>query len=355
MDRSRYFILIALGVLLGASIEYMKDVNPQTAKIARLARLEALMDGGKVVYMPFSKRSIVKKTIHGGEVAGLDTTPAEPKSQETIVPPKKEDDAKKKAAEKKKKDDKKKKKKKKKTIKGKGETTPDSDDDSSDDDSGDSAGMGPTGGGGGAGPRADVDPNKEPETTEEWLAFLLPSPDFEKTAKFVKLYQNGAIKPDIYYEVVAGMLGDEREKMRELGVMSLGSTPSVRSFTMLSDYVTAEQGITRPKTQAHSYMKMYTRLEYLQHLVGAFTAGNAEASVAALKHLDMAAAIHLKGAPTGEPTEQDNTPRAPASNVQRYFNPIVEALTNLAQSTQNQVVRDEATSTLNHIKSAMGS
>ncbi|MES2963541.1 MAG: hypothetical protein V4760_06595 [Bdellovibrionota bacterium] len=351
MDRSRYFILLALGVLLGASIEYMKDVDPQTAKIARLARLEHLMDGGKVEYLPISKRSALKtKTIHG-EVAGLDASPAEPKSETVLTPPKKEDDAKKKKDEKKKKDDKK--KKKKKTIKGKGDAKPEGDD-SSDDDGDESAAMSPATGGGGRSAIGAIDPNKDPETVEEWVAFLMGAPDFEKTAKFVKLYQNGAIKPEIFYEVVATMIEDDREKMRELAVNALGSTPSVSSFMMLSDFIVAEPGITKPKTQALSYAKWYTRLEYLQFLVGAFKSGNAEASMQALHQINVAVSIHYKGGVSTDPTEQDTTPRAPASNVQRYFAPVAAAVLTLSQTSTVQRVRDEAATTLANINGSTG-
>lgn len=344
MDRSKYFIILVFGVLLGAAVEYMKDVNPTSAKLARMQRLEALMDGGKVVYQPFAKRLALKsKAIHG-EVAGLEAAPVAPKTEKTIAPAKKEDDKKKKDA-KKKKDDK---KKKKKTIKGKGTSAPDSDD-SSNDDTDDSAANSPAYSGGPGIAQNGVDPNKLPETVEEWVAFLSPSPDFEKTAKFVKLFQNGALKSDIYYEVVAAMLEDERLKMRELGVMALGSTPSVRSFTMLADFSAIEQG-TSAKTQASSYMRMYTRLEYLQHLAGTFNAGSTEATMQALKELELAATIHLKGGGGTGPTEQDTTPRAPASNVQRYFTQVIGPLTELAQSTQNPAVRSTANATLQAIQ-----
>ncbi|MEK7355007.1 MAG: hypothetical protein AAB250_01060, partial [Bdellovibrionota bacterium] len=330
---------------------YIKDVNPQTAKLARIARLEALMDGGKVVFQPFGKRSHLKsKTIHG-EVAGLEAAPTEPTSEETVAPAtKKAED------EKKKKDDKKKKKKKKKkkTIKGKGETTPETDDseDEAKNDSDDFSNPAYTGG---PGVSNIVDPNKIPETVEEWLAFLMPSPDFDKTAKFVKFYQNGAIKAEIYYEVVGKMLEDPREKMIELGVMALGSTPSVKSFTMLSDFTIVEKDLARPKAQAQSYMRMYTRLEYLQHLTSAFSAGSVQASMEALKQLEIAIALHLKGAGTDQPTEQDTTPRAPASNVSRYFNPIVGALENLLATSENTLVLGEATKALQNLQSSLPS
>lgn len=348
MDRSRYFVILVLGALLGASIEYLKDVNPQSAKIARLQRLEALMDGGKVVYQPFAKRSVIKSKTLQGEVAGLEAPPSNEKSQKEIAPAKKEDAKKK--DEKKKKDDKKK-KKKKKTIKGKG--TPETDDSEEADDSAESPDSSSPTAAGGPAPRGGEE-NKEPETVEEWVAFLMSTPDFEKTAKFVKLYQGGAIIPDIYYEVVTAMLGDEREKMREYGIMALGSTPSVRSFTMLADYTTVEQGLTRPKQQANAYIRMYTRLEYLQHLVGAVKSGSPEAGMQAMQQLQVAASIHLKGS-NGEPGEAGETPRTPASNVSRYFNPVVEALQQFVQTTQNQALVSEANSTLNTIRTSMGS
>lgn len=322
-------------------------------RLNRLARLEALMDEGKVQYRPSFFRKKIQAHVVREQIAGLEPV----KSVTEIAPPavSKEDvakvDAAKKAAEKKaadekkKKDDakKKKKKKKKSTDTDAATTTSDSakiDDKKPTEPAGEMGGaLNPFNGAyAGAAPNQ----NKNPETADEWFAYLANGPTFEKTSKFIQLKQVNTLKDDVFYPVVEKMLSTSATRLHEFAVMSLGSTPSLQSLEVLY-LVGNEPSIEdQTKAQAAGYLKVYNRLDYVQILASA--AGlpdNAALNNYAISMIRQTYAANL-GAPTTQTPGATIMNRAPASNVVKTYVSVLATLRAVIASTPDANIRFSA-------------
>ncbi|RYZ77253.1 MAG: hypothetical protein EOP05_02425 [Proteobacteria bacterium] len=348
---------VVMGLLIAGAQLASKDSTKESNRNARLARLQTLLDEGKAEYRPSIFRKKIKASVE--QVAGLADT-----STVTEIAPVKPKDAKdeKKVAKKddKKKDskDKKKKKKKKKKTKANGEPETAPDDSSDEEEAGDEVAAT----GAGAGPGANTPAaaaglvNNNPQTADEWFRYLQANLDFEHVSKFIQLAQTGELKSEIFYETIEKMLLDSNTRMHQFGVLALGSTPSQTSFTLLAD-VSVEQSMeAKVKSQASTYMRMYTRLEYVGHL-GNVVAMDTDltAGISALRLMEDSAAQHLKNVASTTPGSSGTEPeRTPASNVTKTFDTIVASLTKVSATAQNATLREQATLTLQRLRGLLG-
>lgn len=257
---------------------------------------------------------------------------------------------------------KKKKKKKKSTLPG----APASEKNESDDvdEKSDSDAQGASGsnaaadGFAGGGTAAPIQPmTGEPKTLEEWLAYVLREPNYEHTMKLITQYQVREIGADIFYGVVQEMLNDSRAKMHEYAVMALGSAPSTKSFGLLQIAIASEHEGSELRLQARNYLKTYSRMEYLKYLISIVTSETAEDTrYEALRMIRLSAEQNLKS--TTRPSTSGNGSTGGSGSVSvtttRQFNPLVPILTRLIQTSNDQNVRNEATSTLQRIQSLLG-
>lgn len=355
MDR-KVLVFAAVGFASALAIYGTSATHaPRTddGRMNRLARLEALMDEGKVQYKAsFFKQRIRARAAHA-QIAGLD--PVE-KTVTEIPAPKPADDAAKKAAEKKaadekkKKEDEAKKKKKKKKKKKAGEPeaaagTPASGDDEKKDDekpaeSGPSANMNGTG----VTPYGAVDPNKNPQTYEEWIAYLFTNPSFEKTSKFIQLTQIGNVKTEIFYAVVEKMLLSQAPRMHEFAVMSLGSYANLQSFELLFAVGNEPSMDEKVKSQARSYLSQYGGLSYVG-ILGAAAAvpDDAEMSNYAISLILEQARANLAASSTTPATPgASDTTRTPASSAVKVYQSLVTTLNAVAQNSPDANLRASA-------------
>lgn len=273
--------------------------------------------------------------------------------------------AKKKAAEKKAADAKKKKKKKKKksspTTDG---TTPVAptwgDDDDGDDTDSSSGGFGASGtyGGGGSsrtiiGMNAAV--NENPETLEEWIAYIMPEPVYERVMKLISQNQVHAMDSDIFHEVIVQMLADSRPKMHEYAVLALGSAPSVKSFLLLEAANLAQADGSSLKVQSRTYLKAYSKIENLRYLANAISSEiEAGTTFEALRLIQIAVQTYkpkTSGSTGGGSSGSGATGTVkPSTLVVRQFSPLVPVLIRVASMTKDATVRQEASLTLEQVQ-----
>ena len=168
-------------------------------------------------------------------------------------------------------------------------------------------------------------------TLQEWERVLLARPDLAETKVFIQAFKSHTVGADIYYKIIKLMLADSRPEMKSLGVMCAGSNPSVMSFSVLASASTS--GTTDLKVNAQKYLDQYsTSLGNVAILQGVLRAGDAAASLVALKELDVAANRFLNSATsTPNPTPGPGTQGARGNAAQ--FQPFVAILTQLASSS----------------------
>lgn len=269
--------------------------------------------------------------------------------------------AKKKAAEKKAADaKKKKKKKKKKATEGGGipvDTSPtsDSDDDGDTDSSAGGFGASGTYGGGGnggyrtmLGARAAV--NENPETLEEWLAYIMPEPAYDRVMKLISQNQVHAMDSDIFHEVISQMLADSRPKMHEYAILALGSAPSVKSFLLLEAANLAQADGSSLKIQSRTYLKAYSKIENLRYLANAISSEIESSTTFEALRLIQVAVTTYKPKTSGSTGGTVST----SSTVVRQFSSLVSVLTRVVSTSTDATVRQEATVTLEQVQTLVG-
>ncbi|MDZ4083214.1 MAG: hypothetical protein U1E10_09780 [Bdellovibrionales bacterium] len=330
-------------------------------------------------------RARLQGRLSGGRLAGLtadlDSQPAKPEATPgaaNLAAPLKinTEEAAKAAAKKKADAAKKKKKKKKKSAVAQKQNavdvtvTEDSDDDS--EDSPDLSGPGAaavraivTNSGKAAGDAKNTDDSNEPETLEEWIAYIMREPSYERTMKLVDAVQQRRLDPSIFHDVIAEMLADSREKMQEHAVLALGSYPSLKSFLMLQSINFTISETSPLKIQSRNHLKNYSRIEnlrYLASLIASSGSGSGSGSVDTNVLFEALRLIHLSanfysGGATSSSSGGSQTPPKPAAtppSVVRQFNPLVPALNRIAQTSNDSSIRQEAAQALRQVQIITG-
>ena len=374
MVNAKTIIITGIGALAALTIygaASTKKASADGGRSNRLARIEALMNEGTAKYRPSFFRHAVKRHAVIERIAGLDplkTVPVKTLTEVAAATPAKPDPtaeeakkaAEKKAAdEKKKKDDEAKKKKKKKKKKA-GDTTPD------ESTSGDQVGndddekkkVDPsaiaTGGGGGLSNymRNQVDPNKAPETIEEWITYLSVNSSIEKTSKFIQLAQVKSVKGEVFYPVCEKLLSLD-SRLQEFSVMALGSVVNVTSLEYLANVAAEPTFAERLKNQASAYLNQYARVEYVRFAGEAAISKDSISANAAIQIIERAlpslrsfASAQSTSATTAAAatvaTSTTSTARAPASTVAKIFESVLQNLTQASQTGVDSGVRSSA-------------
>ncbi len=373
MERNNFWIFLGILMAFGIAMGTMRDAGTDTRKIKRMTtRYQDIEDAGMIAGEDARAGRIegaLRPSVgdSGARAAGLAPAvlAAVPGAAKAAIA---QAAAKTKKEDKQKKDDKKKKKKKKKkkTIDGTpaDPATPDEDEEdagptTSGFENGSASGMT----GAPAAPKRD---NDIPQTQRDWETLVLNEPDFKAVEKLVKFYQSSMVSAEIFYNVVRQMVDDKRPKMRQLGLVALGATPSSQSFIELALFLQSERGgVNALKTQAQSYMQRYTELAYVRFLAGAMQAsGSPYANMEAIRVFHLAIDRHLKDAQTrnpaemgegdpsaqiaaGEPAPDDATAvKKKALDVTSYFRPFVPILERLQADYDNRDLKAAAQSAL---------
>lgn len=101
---------------------------------------------------------------------------------------------------------------------------------------------------------------------EEWKKRLLDQPNFKETVRLIEAVQKGEISTALFYTLVKLMLEDNRQQIRELGVLAAGRVPSYESFHLLVGVLKVESFGSRLRTRAESELAYYQQLPYLSIL-----------------------------------------------------------------------------------------
>jgi hypothetical protein len=194
---------------------------------------------------------------------------------------------------------------------------------------------------------------------EEWLAFIMPQPSYDRTMKMLQELQSKRLETSIFHEVAAEMLSDPRPKMQELGVLALGSFPSLRSYLLLQSSNARFSETSPLRIQSRNFLKNYTRLENLRYLSSVLTT-RVESDIVfeALRLIHTSASFYSDQAKTsaGEDSESSLQPaRVQANNhLIRQFGPLVPVLNRLAQTSTDEAIRQQASTTLQQVQFITG-
>lgn len=375
MTQSRLiWIGLIIAISFGLVIEAMKSTRNSGFGSGRagLFGYNELSDGDAVERKQTrAKADRARSRLLRGRVAGLSATTVEAKTNPVpavagvanLANPLKinmDEAAKKKAAEKKAADaKKKKKKKKKKATEGGGipvdvsPTSGSDDDDDTDSSAGGFGASGTYGGGAGGyrtmiGTRAAV--NENPETLEEWLAYIMPDPVYDRVMKLISQNQVHAMDSDIFHEVITQMLADSRPKMHEYAILALGSAPSVKSFLLLEAANLAQADGSSLKIQSRTYLKAYSKIENLRYLANAISSEIESSTTFEALRLIQVAVTTYKPKTSGSTGGTVST----SSTVVRQFSSLVSVLTRVVSTSTDATVRQEASVTLEQVQTLVG-
>lgn len=204
--------------------------------------------------------------------------------------------------------------------------------------------------------------NGEMDSLEEWIAFIMPQPSYERTMKMVQELQAKRLEPGIFHDVATEMLADPRPKMQELAVMALGSYPSLRSYLMLQAANLRFSESSSMKVQSRNFLKAYSRVENLRYLSSVISAGvENDVVFEALRLIHSSANFYSGQANTSAGNGSGNgsgtqpRPAATPASVVRQFHPLVPVLNRLAQTSTDEAIRQEASTTLRQVQVLTGS
>jgi hypothetical protein len=200
--------------------------------------------------------------------------------------------------------------------------------------------------------------NGEMNSLEEWIAFIMPQPNYERTMKMLQELQAKRLEPGIFHDVVTEMLADPRPKMQELAVVALGSYPSLRSYLMLQAANLRFSESSSLKVQSRNFLKAYSRVENLRYLSSVLTARvESEVMFEALRLIHSSANFYSGQTNTSSGTGSGTSPQPAATptSVVRQFHPLVPVLNRLAQTSTDDAIRQEASTTLRQVQVITGS
>ena len=187
---------------------------------------------------------------------------------------------------------------------------------------------------GGSNGGADVQDEEDSIVYDEWAKRLLLRPDRSETIVFIREFQSGKIKADVFYRIVEEMYLKDITEFRSLAVLCAGAVPSMRSYNFL---VKAFSEDTSPniRSEATAELRDYNILQHLwipRGIIAAPTEQNTVSATIAANAIDTASATYLTPqARTGE----DSAPGVD-SVFRNYFLaliPILETAIERYQST----------------------
>lgn len=373
MERNQFWIFLGLGLAVGACLEFMKSPNNQPVRLAGFTQFETLLEEGKAVHVeevikPAAKSRSTKdiEEIVPQKIAAIDLPPVlngqpvEGTAAEKPAPPMTDEEKKKKEEEEKKKKELAKKKrlkeKKKKAreeirkqreaLEAEAKAKEEAEKEKKSDD-GEAAVMQP----GPALPMiGQITNDGLPKTVPEWEAYLMKDVDFERMAKFVKLYQTGTVKPEVFYPVIESMLQDSRPKIRSLAVVGLTSTPSTQSFTTLIGHRNdADSGIRK---NIGSAISSYAQLENLKFLIPIITTpGDSAPIIEAIQILKRSATTNAQAfalrnqVPIQGSNQGGNQGRNSATALAKFYTPFLSALRIASNQSHDNGLRSLANQT----------
>lgn len=212
-----------------------------------------------------------------------------------------------------------------------------------------------TAGTAGFGAAAPAENLEDPKTLEEWLKFILREPNYDRTLKMIEAQQSRTLDVTIFHEVTKQMVADSREKMQEFGVLALGSAPSARSYVLLQTANLSLPVGAPAKAQSRAHLASYSQPEFVRYLASAIaSAPLPEIAYEALRLIQLAVETQMRA--VSRPSEGGGGPRASTipRAVAQQFTTMLPLLTRVAQSSDESVLREEASTTIKRIQAAFG-
>ncbi len=192
--------------------------------------------------------------------------------------------------------------------------------------------------------------NENPETLEQWLAYILREPNYDRTLKLIKGHEIHTVDSEIFHEVITQMLADSREKMHEYAIYALGTAPSLKSFILLEAANMNEPDGSPLKIMSRTSLMAYAKLENLRYLASVISGGAESNSAYEAMRLIQIAASQYKP----KPSSPTSGPATMALAISRQFSSLVPVLVRVSQMASDATLRREATTTLRLVQVIVG-
>ena len=221
-------------------------------------------------------------------------------------------------------------------------------------------------------PKAAQNANGDiPQDLQKWLDVIMKEPDFKLTTKLVQYYQTSLVTEQVFFGVIAAMLNDPREKMHELAIIALSSTPSLQSLVLLNRFVDNERGLSSEKRQAQDAIGKYADVQYLNVLASIIQTPNSPSlSMQGLRLLTQTGETSFKALTpppaSGNPPQPEHVDGATTSSTStaeqqkkfsqasRSFQPFVSILSKVSQHNSDQDLRQAASIALQKLQGWLG-
>jgi hypothetical protein len=192
--------------------------------------------------------------------------------------------------------------------------------------------------------------NENPETLDQWLAYILREPNYDRVNKMILGHEAHTVDSEIFHEVITQMLADSRGKMHEYAIVALSSAPSLKSFLLLEMANINEPEGSSLKVMSRTALKAYAKLENLRYLAGVISGGDQSNSAFEAMRLIQFAVTEYK--PKATPPKSG--PSTSSVAVSRQFSSLVPILTRVANMSTDATLKREAATTLQHVQTIVG-
>ncbi|MBY0314718.1 MAG: hypothetical protein K2Q26_04320 [Bdellovibrionales bacterium] len=200
--------------------------------------------------------------------------------------------------------------------------------------------------------QAQQEKEKEEEnldTVDFWVDPIFRKVEYEAVMKLIDSYQIKKVSPSVFYTVVDDMSHDERDQLREYGLLALSSTPSARSFSQLT-WIKHNDTDATLRTTANNEVANYTdasRLNYIVTALKATSSGSPRTTIEALRVVRAATEKYARGI-TQQTTQPTPVKSNSASAISKIAN-AAEVITTTHLKSSDATVKAEAQQTMNTV------
>jgi hypothetical protein len=124
----------------------------------------------------------------------------------------------------------------------------------------------------------------DPKTLKDWKAVVDKGPGFTGVNRLINEYQSKRVADDIFYKVVDELLVSNDSTKRQYGILALGATPSLTSFTRLAKSSSTESQ-SNNRSALENALLVYREAGYITLLTTALQSGEPPSIAASLEIL----------------------------------------------------------------------
>ena len=111
---------------------------------------------------------------------------------------------------------------------------------------------------------ADDKEAKDEETLAYWSNLLTSDPSLANLTQFISEFQSGKVSEEVYFQIAQELLYDDRTNVAELGLTALNSSPSAKSFLVITGFM--EQADSNNSIRTKANIDLRSNYKSISHL-----------------------------------------------------------------------------------------